>query len=162
MPRAKFTAAVYLLLVFLSGAMVGAFAHRLYMVKTVLSTSVVDPAPRRPGPADLAQWRKHTIEELHTKVKLDDQQIVTLQQIFDQTHAEFDDLHLRRKPEEEKRQEKRNAEDQVIQNHMIAKINAILRDDQKPLYQQYRAEREAEREKEKKRRQANGDNRKGN
>ena len=69
MPRAKFTAAVYLLLVFLSGAMVGAFVHRLYMVKTVLSTGVVDPAPRRLGPAE---WRKHTIEELHTKVKLDE------------------------------------------------------------------------------------------
>jgi len=160
MPRAKVTAAAYLLLVFLSGAMVGAFAYRLYMVKTVLSTAgVVDPAPKRPGPAD---WRMHFIDEMHAKVKLDDQQIVTLQQFFDETHAEFDELHLRRKPEEEKRQERRSAEDQVIQNHMVAKINAILREDQKPLYQQYRAEREAEREKEKKRRQANGDNRKGN
>jgi hypothetical protein len=40
---------------------------------------------------------------------------------------------------------------------MVDKINAMLRDDQKPLYQQLRAEREAERERERKRRQGIGD-----
>jgi len=41
----------------------------------------------------------------------------------------------------------------------VDKINAILREDQKPLYQQYRADREAERERDRKRRQ-DGDSRK--
>lgn len=152
MPRAKLTAAAYLLLVFLSGAMVGAFGHRLYMVRTVLSTDV-SPSPRRLGPAE---WRKHIVDEMRTKVKLDDQQIASLQQIFDQTDAEFRDLHAQRKPEDQKR----NAENQTVQNQMVDRINAILRDDQKPLYQQYRAEREAERERDRKKRQPDGDNRK--
>lgn len=144
MPRTKLTAAVYVLLVFLSGAMVGAFAHRLYMVKTVLSTDP-SPTPRRLGPAE---WRRHIVDEMRTKVKLDDQQIVSLQHIFDQTDSEFKDLHAKRKPEDQRR----SSENQAIQNQMVDRINAILRDDQKPLYQQYRAEREAERERNQKRR----------
>ncbi len=153
MPRAKLTAALYLLVVFLSGAMVGAFVHRLYMVKTVLSTNV-DPTPRRPGPAD---WRKHFIDDMRSKVKVDEQQVSQLGQIFDQSGDEMRELHAKRKPEDQRRR----AEDQALQNQMVEKINAILREDQKPLYQQLRAEREAERERERKRRQGDGDNRKG-
>jgi hypothetical protein len=48
-------------------------------------------------------------------------------------------------------------ENQSVQNQMVDRINAILRDDQKPLYQQYRAEREAERERERQRRQPGPD-----
>jgi hypothetical protein len=146
MPRAKLTAGIYLFVVFLSGAMVGAFTHRLYMVKTVLSS----PSPRRLGPAE---WRKHIVDEMRTKVKLDDQQINSLQQIFDDTDAQFKDLHAKRKPEDQKR----SAENQGVQNQMVDRINQILRDDQKPLYEQYRSEREAER----KRRQAAEGDRKG-
>jgi hypothetical protein len=153
MPRAKLTAALYLMLVFLSGAMVGAFAHRLYMVKTVLSTNL-DPPPRRPGPVE---WRKHFIEDMRTKVKVDDQQVSKLGEIFDQSTDELRELHTKRKPEDQRRR----TEDQAVQNQMVDKINAILRDDQKPLYQQLRAEREAERERERKRRQGEGDSRKG-
>lgn len=149
MPRGKFSAALSLLLVFVSGAVVGAVAHRLYMVNTVQS---VAPGPRRPNPTE---WRKHIIEEMHTRVKLDDQQMASLQHIFDETDSTFNDLHAKRKPEDQRRL----AENQAVQSQMVDKINAILREDQKPLYQQYRADREAEREKERKRR-GDGDNRK--
>lgn len=149
MPKAKLTAAVYLLIVFSSGIMVGAVAHRLYMVKTVLST---EPPPRR-GPAE---WRRHFIEDMKTKVKLDDQQLVNLQQILDQMDEEFKQLHAGRKTEDTKRR----SEDLAVQNNMVEKINAMLREDQRPLYQQLRAEREAERERERKRRQATGENHK--
>src|ERR1051325_7443713 len=119
MPKAKLTAAVYLLVVFLSDAMVGAFVHRLYMVKTVLSTSVDSTTPRRPGPAD---WRKHFIDDMRSKVKVDEQQVAQLSQIFDQSGEEMKELHS-----------KRRAEDQALQNQMVEKINQILREDQKPL-----------------------------
>jgi hypothetical protein len=147
MPKAKFTAVAYLLIVFCSGAMLGAVAHRLYMVKTVLST---EPPPRRQS---LAEWRKHLIDDMQSRVKLDNQQIVALQQILDQTDSEFRQLHAGRKAEDTKRR----AEDQAVQNNMVEKINAMLRDDQKALYQQLRAEREAERERERKRRQGGAD-----
>ena len=68
--------------------------------------------------------------------------MLSLQQIFDETGSEMEGLQAQRKPEDQKRR----SENQVVQNKMIDHINAILRDDQKPLYQQYRAEREAERE----------------
>src|SRR2546423_14209478 len=110
MPKAKLTAALYLLVVFLSGAMVGAFVHRLYMVKTVLSTSI-DPAPRRLGPAD---WRKHFINDMKSKVKVDEQQVTQLGQIFDQSIDDMGELHAKRKPEDQRRR----AEDQAIQNQM--------------------------------------------
>jgi hypothetical protein len=146
MPKAKYTAAVYLLLVFLSGAMVGAFVHRLYMVKTVLSLDSTNPAPRRPSPME---WRKHFLADMHTNVKLDDRQLAELQQLLDRTDEEFHQLHAKRKQE-----------DQAVQNQMVDKINAMLRDDQKPLYQQFREEREAERDRERKRRQQEGANKK--
>lgn len=149
MPRAKLTAALYLSVVFLSGAMVGAFVYRLYMVQTVLSTRI-DPAPRRLGPAD---WRKHFIDDMKAKVKVDEQQVTQLGQIFDQSGDEMRELHAKRKPEDQRRR----TEDQALQNQMVEKINAILREDQKPLYQQLREEREAERERERKRRQGEGD-----
>jgi hypothetical protein len=147
MPKAKLTAALYLLIVFSSGIMVGVVAHRLYMVKTVLST---EPPPRRPGPAE---WRKQFIDAMKSKVKVDDQQLMQLQQILDQMDDEYKQLHAGRKAEDTKRR----TEDQAVQNNMVDKINAMLRDDQKPLYQQLRAEREAERERERKRRQGIGD-----
>jgi hypothetical protein len=150
MPKAKFTAAVYLLIVFSSGALVGAVAHRLYMVKTVLST---EPPPRRLGPAE---WRKNLTDAMKTKVKLDDRQVIALQEILDDTDAEFRQLHAGRKADDAKR----HAEDQAVQNGMVDKVNAMLREDQRPLYQQLRAEREAERERERKRRQAAGEMRK--
>jgi succinate dehydrogenase flavin-adding protein (antitoxin of CptAB toxin-antitoxin module) len=152
MPKTKLTAALYLLLVFLSGAMVGAVAHRLYMVKTVLSTGV-NPTPRRPSPAE---WRKQFLADMQTKVKIDDRQLVELQHLLDQTDEEFRQLHAQRKPEDQRRR----AEDQGVQSQMVDKINAMLRDDQKPLYKQFRDEREAERDRERKRRQAEGDTRK--
>jgi len=148
MPKAKLTAAAYLLVVFSSGAMVGAVAHRLYMVKTVLSTEPNLP-PRRLGPAE---WRKHLIDEMKTKVKVDAQQLVTLQQILDQTDEEFRQIHAGRKAEDSRR----HNEDQAVQNGMVDKINAMLREDQRPLYEQLRAEREAERERERQRRQPPG------
>jgi len=131
MPKAKVTAAAYLLLVFGSGVLVGAVAHRLYMVKTVLSNEGNPQPPRREGPAE---WRKHFMSDLQTKVKLDDDQVTKVHQILDDTDQDLRQVHA-----------KRHAEDQAAQAELTNKINALLREDQKPLYQQFRAEREAER-----------------
>ncbi|HEY2015441.1 MAG TPA: hypothetical protein VGH38_18175 [Bryobacteraceae bacterium] len=144
MPKAKLTTAIYLLLVFSSGVMVGAVAHRLYMVKTVLGTDA-NPVMHRLGPAE---WRKQFIDDMRTKVKMDDRQLVALQQILDQTDEELRQIHAGRKDEDARRR----TEDQVVQNAMVEKITGMLREDQRPLYQQLRAEREAVRERERKRR----------
>ena len=124
-PRSKLTAVVYLLLVFLSGALVGGMSYRLYSMNTV------NAAPK----ASPEEFRRHYIEGMRTKVNLDEKQIEEVNQILDETRAQFDQMRS-----------KMRADGQAIQNQQVAKITAILREDQKPNYEAFRAEREKLRE----------------
>src|SRR6266498_5133754 len=131
MPKYKLSAVLSLMVVFLSGSVLGAVAYRLYAVSSV--QGVRDTAPKQPKmPPE--EFRKHYVEEFRTKVKMDDQQVATLQQILDQTRADF-----------HKMRDKMNAEGEAIQAAQVEKINAILREDQRPLYMQLRTAREAQR-----------------
>jgi hypothetical protein len=127
MPKSRLSAFISLMLVFLSGALVGAFGHRLYMVNTVLMA----PRPTRPSPEEM---RKRQVEDVRSRLKLDDQQVAQYNAILDTTRQQFDQLH-----------DKLNAEGRSIHDQQVEKVNAILRPDQKPLYEKWRAEREAER-----------------
>lgn len=115
------------MLVFLSGALIGAVGHRLYMVNTVST------APRTPRPSP-EEMRKRQVEDVRQKLSLDDQQVAQYNAILDTTRQQFDQLH-----------DKLNAEGRSIHDQQVEKVNAILRPDQKPLYEKWRAEREAER-----------------
>jgi len=130
MPKYKLSAVLSLLVVFLSGSVLGAVAYRLYAVGAVQGVDVARKQPKM-SPED---FRKHYVEEFRTKVKMDDQQVAALQQILDQTRADF-----------HKMRDKMNAEGAAIQNSQVEKINSILREDQRPLYAQLRAEREKQR-----------------
>jgi hypothetical protein len=130
MPKYKLSAVLSLLVVFLSGSVLGAVAYRLYAVNAVQGVAV----DRKQAKMSPEEFRKHYVEEFRTKVKMDDQQVATLQQILDQTRTEF-----------HKMRDKMNAEGEAIQNSQVEKINAILRDDQRPLYAELRAEREKQR-----------------
>jgi hypothetical protein len=133
MPKSRLSAFISLMLVFLSGALLGAFAHRLYMVNSV--TAVKTQA--RPTPEEA---RRHQIEELRRRVGLDDQQIAQYNAILDNTRQQFDQLH-------DKLHDKLNEEGRAIHEAQVAKVNALLRPEQRPLYEKWRAEREAERKK---------------
>ncbi|MBV8732132.1 MAG: hypothetical protein JO336_20180 [Acidobacteriia bacterium] len=124
MPKSRFSAAIYLSLVFLSGALVGGLSYRLYAVNTV---NAITGGPR-PSPEEA---RKRYIEAIRAKVKLDDQQIQQVDRILDETRSQFDQVR-----------DKMHHEGQAIQNHQVEQITAILRDDQKPLYDAFRVERE--------------------
>ena len=126
MLRSRFSAALYLVLVFLSGALVGGFAYRLYSVNTVTAT-----ASRRPDPVE---WRKRYMEEMRTQVHTDADQEAQINVILDETGAAFGKIRAR---ERQAYQEEQNAQ--------IAKIFELLRPDQRPLYTKLRAEREARR-----------------
>jgi hypothetical protein len=131
MPKYKLSAVLSLLVVFLSGSVLGAVAYRLYAVSSVQGVGDVARKQPKMSPED---FRKHYVEEFRTKVKMDDQQVAALQQILDQTRSDF-----------HKMRDKMNAEGEAIQNSQVEKINAILREDQRPLYAQLRAEREKQR-----------------
>jgi hypothetical protein len=127
MLKSKFSALLSLLLVFLSGVLVGGFAYRLYNVSVVAAPGF----GKRPDPEEV---RKHIVADMRDRLKLDAQQVNQLQQILDQTREKFDQLH-----------DKMNAEGQAIRSSQAEKIKAILRADQLPLYDQWRAERERDR-----------------
>jgi hypothetical protein len=126
MLRSKWSAAFYLVLVFLSGALVGGFSYRLYSVKTVTAS-----VPNRPDPVE---WRKRYMNEIHAQVHTDADQDAQINQILDETKANVGKIFER---------ERQEAQDE--QNRQIAKIFQVLRPDQRPLYAKLRAEREARR-----------------
>ena len=124
MPKSRLSAAIYLSLVFLSGALVGGLSYRLYAVSCV---SAITGASR----SSPEEARKRYIDSIRAKVNLDEHQIEQVNQILDQTRAQFDQIRG-----------KMHAEGQAIQNRQVEEITSILREDQKPLYAAFRRERE--------------------
>ena len=127
MLKSKFSALLSLLLVFLSGVLVGGFAYRLYNDPVAATPNSF----RRPDPEEV---RKHMVADMRGHLKLDERQVGQLQQILDQTRAKFDQLH-----------DKANVDGRTIHQTQLAQIKAMLRDDQLPLYDQWRAERDRDR-----------------
>lgn len=133
MVKSRSSAILSVVLVFASGALVGAVANRLYMVNSV-SSNGANPAPHPPDrPPNPEEMRKHLVEEMRTEVKLDDQQVVELQKIYDHTKDHFDEIHKRL-----------NAESRAVRDKQTEEIRAMLRPDQVPLFDQLHARREAE------------------
>lgn len=126
MSKSKFSAFLTLLLVFASGAVLGAVANRLYMVNTVMSGT-----PKRPSPEE---FRRHQVDEMRERVKVDDAQIASFNQILDQTKAAFDQTH-----------KQYNAANRAIWDEQRNKVRAILRPDQVVLYDKLMAEHDAAR-----------------
>lgn len=138
MPKTKFSAVLSLVLVFLSGILVGAVSYRLYSVNTV-STATGGRPQQRPDPEEI---RKRRMREMRDRVKLDDAQFAQLGVIYDHTRQEFQ--ALKKKGDEEGHQ---------IWDKQRAAVRAMLRPDQVPLYEQYQKEMDELR---KKRMQAEG------
>jgi Spy/CpxP family protein refolding chaperone len=132
MLKSRFSALLSLLLVFLSGVLVGGFAYRLYNVSAIAAPNNA----RRPDPEEA---RRRIVADMRGDLKLDSQQVDKLQQIFDQTRDQFHQIH-----------DSMNAEGQAVHASQIEKVKAILRPDQLPLYEQWRAERERDRKQHKK------------
>lgn len=128
MPKTKLSALLSLLLVFLSGTLVGAVSYRLYMVNTVST------ATARPPRMDPEEVRKRRVSEMRDRVKLDDEQVGKLNGIYDRTRQEFDELH-----------KKGSQESRVIWDKQRAEVRAILHPDQLPLYEQYQKEMDEQR-----------------
>jgi len=79
---------------------------------------------------------------MRDRVKIDDQQVIQYNKILDEMRDQFDQLH-----------KKANAETQALREQQAEKVNAMLREDQRPLYSQVRAEH-AERERKRRQQQA--------
>jgi hypothetical protein len=133
MPKTKFSAVLSLVLVFLSGILVGAVSYRLYAVNTVSTATGGRPQGVRPDPEEV---RKRLVHEMQDRVKLDGTQTAKLNEIYDHTFQEFQSL-----------KKKGDAEGHQIWEGQRTAIRAILRPDQIPLYEQVEKERDDARKK---------------
>jgi hypothetical protein len=121
MPRTRISIAIYLVLVFASGIMVGLVSYRLYATKTA-------SANNSPG---MSEFRKRYLDGMRTKVGASETQIVQITRELDATKQRFDALAAEEQPLHDK-----------IQQEHIDNIKALLNDRQKLAYDNWRAERE--------------------
>ena len=117
MRRSNVATLVYLLVVFASGAVVGGFANRLYMAKTV-------NAPTANAPSSHAEIRKRYLQDMRSRLHLTDAQVTQLLQIMDATGQRMHEMH------------------KTIDDEHAQKVAAMLDDTQKAEYAKMRAERE--------------------
>jgi hypothetical protein len=127
MKRSQLTIALSMLAVFLSGSVVGAFAHRLYMVRSATADA---PAGRRSP----AEFRQRYLNEMKMRLGLDDTQTARLGEVLDRTRNRFRDFN-----------EKHKTELSAIHEEQIGEIRAMLNPDQQPRYEAYLKEREQKR-----------------
>jgi hypothetical protein len=139
MPKNKTSALLSLMLVFLSGTLVGAVSYRLYMVNTVSSTA---PGSRPAVKSDPEEIRKRRVTEMREKIKLDDDQVAKLNVIYDHTRQQFHAL-----------KKKGDEEGHSIWENQKEAVRAILKPEQQVLYEQYQREQDEQR---KRRQQAEG------
>ena len=129
MLQTKTSAFLSLLLVFVSGGVVGTLVDRLYV-----STAPVVANKQQPQRPDPEEVRKRIVKEMTTEVKLDDQQVQSYEKILDATRSEWMELS-----------QKQNAEGQALRDKQTERVKAMLRPDQIPLYDALRAKHDAER-----------------
>ena len=118
MRRSNFTTLLYLVLVFASGVVLGGFANRLYMIRTVTAA---------PSPKSRAQLHKEYMQEMRTRLKLTEPQVTELRQIIQATDHHLRDMH------------------KGIDDEHAQKVYAMLNDSQKAEYAKMREERERRR-----------------
>jgi DNA-binding helix-hairpin-helix protein with protein kinase domain len=114
MRRSNFTTLLYLLIVFASGVVLGGFANRLVNA--------------HPAPQNRAELRKQYIQDMRTRLHLNEAQVTQLQQIADATGQRMHDMH------------------KTIEDEHVRMVIGILDDGQKAEYAKMRDEREKHRQ----------------
>ncbi len=122
MKRANLSIVVYVVLVFLSGALVGGVGFSLYNSRA---------AGHKTEPCSPEALRQRYREELRTRLQLGPDQLKKLDVILDDTHSRFVALRDKYKPEVK-----------VIQDAHADSIRAILDDRQRAEYEKLRQERQ--------------------
>ncbi|HEY3824704.1 MAG TPA: hypothetical protein VGL82_09100 [Bryobacteraceae bacterium] len=122
MPRTRISIALYLVLVFASGILVGIVSFRLYATNTASANN---------SPRNMSEFRKRYLDGMRTKVGVSEAQIVAITRTLDQTKRKFDALAAQEQP----------LHDKIQQDH-IDEVKALLNDQQQIAYDNWRAERE--------------------
>jgi len=113
----RLTIALYVGLIFASGAVLGVFGHSLYSVSTVKS----NPTPEA--------LRKKKLAEMQSRLKLSDEQFAKINSIYDETRARFHEVRHRMDPEMEKiGKEQREKVRSVLSNDQQAEYEKMLKE----------------------------------
>jgi hypothetical protein len=139
MSKFGLSAVLSALLMFFTGAVLGAFSYRLYSISPVQSGKDASGPAKKLSPEE---WRKKYVSDFAAAVKLDKQQIVALNGVLDRTREEVDKLNAKIKPEHDALNEKWRPDREAIHHRQVESINGLLRPGQIPLYETFRAERE--------------------
>ena len=107
--------ALYVGLVFASGAVLGVFGDRLYTVSTVTKAKNAKLSPE--------EFRRGYLGFMQKRLTLTDPQVTKLGLILDETRARMNEVHDRTIPEQ-----------QEIQKSQSAKIRALLSPEQQAEY----------------------------
>lgn len=123
MPRSRLTIALYLILVFASGILVGVVSHRLYATTSTASANN--------SPQTFTEFRRRYIEGMRTQVGASEAQLAEISKILDDTRKKVNELAAAEKP----------LHDKIQQDH-IDEIKELLNPQQRIAYENWRAARE--------------------
>ena len=112
---------LYFLLVFVSGAVVGALGYRTYNPPTARTVN---------NPTSPAEWRQRYIDETRSRLSLTDDQVQKLKTMLDQTEVRFRD-----------ERERYNQTIRQIGEDHYNRVRTILSNEQIPKYETLHAER---------------------
>lgn len=138
MRRSSLHTGIYVLLVFLSGGAVGAFAHRLYVMNSVRAA-----APSKSP----EEYRRKYVAELRGRLSLSSDQVSQLVQILDSTKQQYHEAKVKREREV---REKSAPDLKAIHDDQVLKISAMLDDRQRIEYRKFHEDREKRRRQKKK------------
>jgi hypothetical protein len=137
----KLTLVLQLLLVFVSGSVVGALGYRLYSSRTAATD--VQARPPRP-PFDPVKARKERVDKLQKRLKLSPDQVLKLNAVFDATGRRFGEA---RKKAETLTRKSMDPEMDAIHKDHVAQIEAMLDAGQLAEYRKILEERREQEEK---------------
>ena len=122
MSRSSLSIAIYMVAMFISGAVVGGFGYRLYSASSVSATG---------GRRSPEEFRRAYVSEMSTRLRLSDTQLKQLNTILDDTRTKMHEFREKHRPEMEQ-----------IHATQVTQIRALLDDTQRAEYERIRAERE--------------------
>lgn len=95
MKLSRASIALYMFLVFASGAALGLFGNQYYTQQ-----KAVEAAKNRKRPPSPEEFRKSYLNGMRKQLLLSEEQIQKLSNIMDETRTLMDDMHKRNRPEE--------------------------------------------------------------
>ena len=141
MKLSRATIVFYVGLVFVSGAVLGFFANRLYSASTVSASKTASATKNPPTPEEFRKWLTGYYQK---RLQLSDDQVQKMNIILDESQAQVKAIHAQMDPQLD-----------AVHANQITRMNLMLTPAQQTEYEKMRKERQ-EKEKEKQNQRRNG------